>query len=219
MDPSASKSGNQQDSTAWSAFLCEICEQPYGDCFCYKVCDKCEQPTNECNCDDSSPFTNNHHQEKPNPSGGRPSPSVQNGICIYFLQGRCTYGDACKYTHSVSYPPINSVPVPINDFGMQSSHSQGGDICKFFAAGSCKYGKSCRFTHSVPVSIPIPAPKTQSNRGEKPNNSSGNSTLSDKMAQLLDLQEEIGLLEGVLSEKREMEALLEREIEDIHSNS
>uniref|UniRef100_UPI00398EEAB8 zinc finger CCCH domain-containing protein 6 n=1 Tax=Pristiophorus japonicus TaxID=55135 RepID=UPI00398EEAB8 len=50
------------------------------------------------------------------------------GICKYFLEGRCTRGDQCRYSH---------------DGAVQKKK----DICKFYLNGFCTKGDKCIFMH------------------------------------------------------------------------
>ncbi|XP_062896760.1 zinc finger CCCH domain-containing protein 6 [Mobula hypostoma] len=50
------------------------------------------------------------------------------GICKYFLEGRCTRGDQCRYSHDVAI-------------------QKKKDICKFYLNGFCTKGDNCIFMH------------------------------------------------------------------------
>lgn len=220
----------QSTGEDWSAYVCEICEQPFHECFCYKVCEICGLPNNECQCNQGS-FIKDQKiavNSSNNISNHTSNTNVHGQICVYFLQGRCTFGDSCKFVHaqgSFTSPPAvrHSAPYPSNGSGMMPTPS--GEVCKFFAAGNCKFGSSCRFSHSLPIS-------RTPNQVMKPNftgleskfnnlktKSSENGTteeiLQRKIAQIMDLKDEISMLEDVLAEKRETEAVLEMEIANL----
>jgi len=193
-------------NSEWSAFLCEVCDQPFAECFCYKLCENCELPTNECVCNsfqiqDQKMPQNVQHQ---NPSSQMPV--VNGGICIYFLQGRCTYGENCKYSHG-GYGTNNAVPKSTN------GGDSGSEVCKFFLSGNCKFGKSCRFSHGMETTKYSDSAKEPRRTNNIPSDHKGsNSRLEAKMHELMDLRDEIALLEDVLSQKREVENALEQEL-------
>eukprot|EP00163_Fabomonas_tropica_P017302 TRINITY_DN3077_c0_g1_i2.p1 TRINITY_DN3077_c0_g1~~TRINITY_DN3077_c0_g1_i2.p1 ORF type:complete len:456 (+),score=35.05 TRINITY_DN3077_c0_g1_i2:414-1781(+) len=62
-------------------------------------------------------------------------------VCRFFLQGRCTAGDNCRFRHSAleeTSPDPQKVNTP----------------CRFFFTdGSCKNGQYCQFSHTEPVVV------------------------------------------------------------------
>ncbi|KAJ7449577.1 hypothetical protein FB451DRAFT_1287327 [Mycena latifolia] len=64
----------------------------------------------------------------------------KNTPCLFFLQNRCSQGDTCRFSHSVSNP---------SDIRSNISPSVR---CKFFLQGSCKNGESCLYLHDTDVS-------------------------------------------------------------------
>jgi hypothetical protein len=57
--------------------------------------------------------------------------------CPYFQRGTCRFGDACKYSHTISPHDSGSVKkLP----------------CHAFARGACRYGSQCKFSHDAPSS-------------------------------------------------------------------
>jgi hypothetical protein len=70
-------------------------------------------------------------------------------ICYgYAQQGKCKYGNACRFSHG----PL----IPIST--TKDTTSQRRDICFQFAVnGSCKFGSSCRFAHMSKPQITSPA--------------------------------------------------------------
>jgi len=206
----------------WSAFLCEVCEKPYHECFCYGYCENCDQPSNECMC---NAYTGEEGQQFPQPVETRAPPptSQKTGICVYYAQGRCTFGDACKYAHVFSGATSNK--------SEEYNGNGSSDVCKFYMAGNCKFGKSCRFSHSVPITsnsnINVNTTNHQASSFDHKNPNdikTGNhsqhvgdskGSLSAKMSQLVELRVEISLLESVLDDKRSVEIELESEINAI----
>jgi len=64
-------------------------------------------------------------------------------VCKYFLQGRCSKGDLCRYEHNLLFerveaPPCLALP--------QDTRTQLW--CRFYARGHCIYGNSCRYSLS-----------------------------------------------------------------------
>ncbi|KAI1112455.1 hypothetical protein F5Y14DRAFT_452986 [Nemania sp. NC0429] len=56
--------------------------------------------------------------------------------CIFFQQGRCRYGDACRFRHAAA----SSIPDPRPDPRSQVP-------CKFYLEGICKQGTNCPYRH------------------------------------------------------------------------
>lgn len=71
---------------------------------------------------------NNKHTEK--------TPFVPRLICRYFMEGLCTKGNQCTFSHSV---------VP----NKTQEEARVKEPCKFFIAGSCMKGESCYFSHDL----------------------------------------------------------------------
>lgn len=51
--------------------------------------------------------------------------------CRHFELGKCTYGDACTFSHGVQ-------------------DAAGGEPCRHFQMGRCTYESNCRFSHAAP---------------------------------------------------------------------
>ncbi|XP_069743788.1 zinc finger CCCH domain-containing protein 6 [Narcine bancroftii] len=62
------------------------------------------------------------------PYHGTGEKNRKGGICKYFLEGRCTRGDQCRYSHDVAI-------------------QKKKDICKFYLNGFCTKGDNCIFMH------------------------------------------------------------------------
>ena len=61
-----------------------------------------------------------------------------NNLCRFFLNGNCTRGDTCNFSHNLS--TASSLPGQ----GAASSTTQP---CRFFQRGYCSYGEQCRYAH------------------------------------------------------------------------
>ncbi|KAI0512792.1 hypothetical protein F5B22DRAFT_293623 [Xylaria bambusicola] len=59
--------------------------------------------------------------------------------CIFFPQGRCRNGDACRFSHD-SPPPVNPHPRP---------DPRAQVLCKFYLQGICKHGAKCPYRHEA----------------------------------------------------------------------
>ncbi|CAE7431123.1 HUA1 [Symbiodinium natans] len=60
--------------------------------------------------------------------------------CRHFLEGRCTFGDACRFSHQVD---VQQLEPP----GEPTALADDRSICRHFLAGKCNYGDACRFSH------------------------------------------------------------------------
>mmetsp|Transcript_10412 Transcript_10412/g.18136 ORF Transcript_10412/g.18136 Transcript_10412/m.18136 type:complete len:369 (-) Transcript_10412:70-1176(-) len=116
------------------------------------------------------------------------SPSAVEGpICRHFLEGKCTYGDACRFSHSegggdmvsrsspVSFwAPPRVVPPPASRRRPPSQDDR--PICRHFLQGRCSAGDECNFSHEVDfeldptVAAAFGAPVTWAANGSISNN-------------------------------------------------
>lgn len=64
------------------------------------------------------------------------APFVPRVVCRYFMDGLCSKGDKCTFSHAVV---PNKTP----------SEARVKDACKFFIAGSCMKGDTCYFSHDL----------------------------------------------------------------------
>ena len=82
--------------------------------------------------------------------------------CKFFIQGRCTYGTACKNSHEAAATPGSWRSTPANPIVQssvasadtkkgpsESSFTQGTNTCWFYSQGKCIYGAACRLSHEV----------------------------------------------------------------------
>ncbi|KAF7308641.1 RING finger protein [Mycena chlorophos] len=61
-------------------------------------------------------------------------------VCVYFQNGNCKNGDACRYAHVQS--PQGQPAIP------------GSIPCRFFASGTCRNGDACAYSHNAPLPPP-----------------------------------------------------------------
>ena len=66
------------------------------------------------------------------------TPFVPRLICRYFMEGICSKGDKCTFSHSVV---PNKTP----------EEARVKDPCKFFIMGSCMKGEACYYSHDLSV--------------------------------------------------------------------
>lgn len=109
----------------------------------------------------------------PSPFGAAPAPSPfgrgggdadnKKQPCKFFAQGKCAFGERCKFSHEIGSggggsnpsPFCNPVGQPSNAFGGNGSNKQP---CKFFANGTCRNGDRCKFSHELPTGSSNPSP-------------------------------------------------------------
>ncbi|KAI1195237.1 hypothetical protein F5X97DRAFT_308803 [Nemania serpens] len=60
--------------------------------------------------------------------------------CIFFQQGRCRNGDACRFRHATTASNPASIPGPRSD-------PRSRVPCKFYLEGICKHGTNCPYRH------------------------------------------------------------------------
>eukprot|EP00435_Cladocopium_sp_Y103_P006090 s1427_g1.t4 len=81
--------------------------------------------------------------------------AMSKSTCRHFLEGKCNFGDFCRFSHEV-LPPAKAVP--------QDSTMRGDDrpTCRHFLEGKCNYGDQCHFGHEIlpPVSLAVPQDST-----------------------------------------------------------
>ncbi|KAI9437329.1 hypothetical protein H4582DRAFT_1959360 [Lactarius indigo] len=84
---------------------------------------------------------------------------VQRKTCNYWLQGRCTFGKRCRFSHDT---PSESA---IGPDASRSAVAAVAGTCPYFIRGTCKFGDRCRMSHGLatetqtPPSRPFAAPK------------------------------------------------------------
>ena len=84
----------------------------------------------------------------------------------FFAQGICTRGQACTYSHEVSYPgdPQSgtgfSMPPPPSATMPTSNGKMSGISCRFHVLGRCKNGAECAYEHLKHQGPPTPNDKS-----------------------------------------------------------
>jgi len=82
----------------------------------------------------------------------------EKAICKFFLEGRCTRGASCTFSHDawISNDQLGGRAQPYSDEkGGKSSSGKfakgdgGKGVCKFFLEGRCTHGESCAFLHDA----------------------------------------------------------------------
>lgn len=82
-------------------------------------------------------FTSNTTSSSSSSSNGK-NAFVPRLICRYFMEGVCSKGDKCTFSHAVV---PNKTP----------EEAKVKEPCKFFIAGSCMKGESCYYSHDLSV--------------------------------------------------------------------
>ncbi|KAL8220049.1 UNVERIFIED_CONTAM: Zinc finger CCCH domain-containing protein 4, partial [Gekko kuhli] len=57
-------------------------------------------------------------------------------ICKYFVEGRCTWGEHCNFSHDIELPKKR-------------------ELCKFYITGYCARAENCPYMHDI---LPFPPP-------------------------------------------------------------
>jgi len=68
--------------------------------------------------------------------GARRTRRSKDAMCAFYLAGKCTYGDECKFSHSTSSGDTSRIPQ-----------------CKFWLQGTCRHGSTCMFSHNTNAPI------------------------------------------------------------------
>lgn len=79
---------------------------------------------------------NNNNKRNSKPSSEPKQPFVPRIVCRYYMDGVCSKGDKCTFSHSV---------IP----NRTSDEARVKEACKFFIAGSCMKGAACHFSHDL----------------------------------------------------------------------
>eukprot|EP00927_Polykrikos_kofoidii_P023047 TRINITY_DN21340_c0_g2_i2.p1 TRINITY_DN21340_c0_g2~~TRINITY_DN21340_c0_g2_i2.p1 ORF type:complete len:368 (-),score=55.15 TRINITY_DN21340_c0_g2_i2:71-1174(-) len=112
-------------------------------------------------------------------AGGGGGGDLPRGVCRHFLAGRCTYGDACTFSHGIGDSEgdveaaataqgvllmderrpwdeqrlvgdgLGCAASAPRSSGSDTVDSPAGPVCRHFLAGRCTYGDQCRFPHPV----------------------------------------------------------------------
>jgi len=64
------------------------------------------------------------------------APFVPRVVCRYFMEGTCSKGERCTFSHNVT--PNRT-----------SEEARKSETCKYFIVGSCMKGSSCQFSHDL----------------------------------------------------------------------
>lgn len=89
---------------------------------------------------------------------GMREPPLREAVCRHFLQGKCEYGDACRFSHASD--GFQESPLTAGTKSYNTVPETNGSLCRHFLQGRCEYGDTCSFSHgsavtSVPVSTSI----------------------------------------------------------------
>lgn len=98
-----------------------------------------------------------------------PAPVEDRSVCRHFLEGKCNYGDACRFSHAgfpLSPPVLEPEPfMPALDETPPTERS----VCRHFLEGKCTYGNACRFSHQGSAEDPTAWPTAPSTKvAERP---------------------------------------------------
>jgi len=84
-------------------------------------------------------------------------------VCRHFLEGRCTYGAACRFRHIeeedviVPFRPakVSRIFEPVIDGLTSVTAGHSRSVCRHFLQGKCHYGELCAFSHDVDSVVPL----------------------------------------------------------------
>lgn len=69
-------------------------------------------------------------------------------VCRHFLQGKCEYGDACRFSHAAG---VFGVSPLMAEPRLPRVPDTNGPLCRHFLQGKCEYGDKCNFSHGRAV--------------------------------------------------------------------
>lgn len=80
-------------------------------------------------------------KKKPKPDrrkdlAAAPAPPKPRTVCKYYMEGLCTKGAACTFSHDVK--PRKTL-----------EEAKVKEVCKYFMMGSCLKGEQCIFSHDL----------------------------------------------------------------------
>lgn len=85
-------------------------------------------------------------------------------VCKHFLEGKCTYGDNCRFPHVAAAPaPIvhaGKGGPPLQAFSYNPNQMAGAltderNVCRHFLRNKCEHGDDCGFLHPGVPSKPV----------------------------------------------------------------
>lgn len=81
--------------------------------------------------------------------------------CAFYLQGKCTFGDTCRFPHA---SPVTSTIPARGPFLRSTPKVVTAQQCKYFMRGSCGKGAKCPFSHNgIASAVTNMKPSTASN--------------------------------------------------------
>ena len=87
--------------------------------------------------------------------------SAKTQLCYYHKKGRCTYGEGCRFAHSLA----ELQPVMTNSPGGESvmivpNNLYKTQLCQFYFKGHCKNGNLCHYAHDQKELMPPSSDRT-----------------------------------------------------------
>lgn len=99
---------------------------------------KDKEPNYTSNTTSTSNTSNTKNAKNVSSASSASTPFVPRLVCRYFMEGICSKGDKCTFSHSVV---PNKTP----------EEARVKEPCKFFIMGSCMKGDACYFSHDLSV--------------------------------------------------------------------